>query len=212
MQITLHIDNLPGESTIAGAQGSIDCIAIFDAVRSKKGDGKARHSEIVLSRPHDAASPKLASKCATGANVGTAMIKLYHTVSATTGTSTVPYAQIKLTNVYISRYERNSAEDTGIAYGPHLGYGSYDVPDWRGRSVTGKSTDGDSAANRRMQAAPQPFFNTPEGEYLQDKEIERVFLCGDTVTWTALQNSDGSVANISTGWDISAGAESAGAA
>ena len=200
MQIIVDIANVIGESVLAGHEAKLDAIALYDAVRSAVGtSGSARHSEVVLVRDVDRASPKLCESCARGFALGDATISIFANVD----TGQVVVSRFVLRNTYVKRYTRSTLDTKGMAFGPQLGFGNHDVPTWRGLATPLDTPGGDARAGARALAFPLALY-TAQADGYADREIEHVWLSATTVEWNDERDGGTRVA-----WDISRGVEAA---
>ena len=198
MQITLDIPNITGESVLAGHEEKLDAIALYDAIRSAVGTaGAARHSEVVVVREVDRASPKLCEACARGIDLGEVTASIF----ANTDTGQVVMAEFVIGATYVKRYTRATLDTKGIAFGPQLGFGNQDVPAWRGLSSTLRSSSGDSRASAKALAYPLPLYSA-QVDGFAEREIEHVWLSGAEVQWNYERGGGSRVS-----WNIARGSE-----
>ena len=198
MQIIVDIANITGESVLAGHEAKMDAIALYDAVRSAVGtSGNARHSEVVVVRDVDRASPKLCESCANGTALGDTTISVFANID----TGQVVIARFVLHGTYIKRYTRSTLDTKGLAFGPQIGFGNQDVPSWRGLATAFAAPGGDARANARALAFPVPLYSVQADGYA-DREIEHVWLSATGVEWN--DERDG---GTRVGWDIARGTE-----
>ena len=127
MNITLAIANVTGTCAVAGHLGEVEAIGIADRVecRTSRRD-VADVSELLLWRHRDKTSPVLAKACAAAMNLGAVTVNLYE---ANDQGAMVVFATYVLTNVFVSRYEMDTSDAHGIAYGLHTGYSVAGAPD-----------------------------------------------------------------------------------
>lgn len=200
MQIILDIADITGESVLAGHQGKMDAIAMYDAVRSAVGTaGKARHSEIVVVREVDRASAKLCESCARGNLLGDARISVF----ANSDTGQVVMATFVVKECYVKRYTRATVDTKGVCLGPQLGFTNHDVPSWRGLFSPLSSPSGDRRASAKAMAYPLPL-HTAQVDGFVDKEIEHLWLSGTGTEWNYEREGGSRVS-----WDIAQGMEAA---
>ena len=199
--ITIKIPNINGEATTAGHTDELEAFSVGDAVLAASSSGKASLSELALGRYKDRATPKLAEACATGANLG--QIEVF--VFKNTETGQQVFMKYTLTETYVSRIEHDTAESSGGAYLPHLGYSNAGPPSWRPTALALEMTVNDVRSYSQARARPIPLYNLPDGAYSND-EVERVWLNAATITWTYTPFSGGVAGGaVEQGWNLQTG-------
>lgn len=130
-----------GECTLAGCEGFLDAVAIFDSQEmpvQQQGTGaagrrvgKAVLGDFQIARYVDSASPRIAHACGRGKQLQRISIMLFRTLEG----KLVNYATFKLYNCYITRLARQNEDaegsiwshqvsDTVDALAPHAGAGT----------------------------------------------------------------------------------------
>ena len=184
--IIVEITSIPGETTTTGhvdqlaALGLRETLEVLADQTVGTAAGKAKHSDIQLTRYRDKASPKLAEACSAATDLGTVKIKLFTTL--TTGVAV--FLQYELTNAYVSRVEWETLDENKLAFMPHLNLntkGGPLPPSQSGiASLVAADVAGKTASTR---AAPRPLFAMQRGAETSS-EVERVWLNATQVKWT----------------------------
>ena len=196
MNITLKIADVAGTSAIAEHVGEVEALGIADRVvcRTSRRD-VADVTEVLVWRHRDKASPILAKACAGAINLGTVTVNLWE--ANDTGAMTA-FATYVLTNTFVSRYEMDTSDRNGIAYGLHKGYSVGGAPDGSQDLWDADQTVNDSRKYARARAAVKPIYLKPYGAS-GERAVERLWLSSDTIKWTF------TAGGISKGWNIVAG-------
>ncbi len=189
--IAVEIDGILGECTIEGYADKLDALALEESIEVAVpqtagnvgvggGVGRARHSEVELTRYKDRASPKLAQACSAAENLGTVKIHLFRALE----TGAAVYMSYTLAETFVSRIEHDTLEEGGVAFQPHL------VTSTRGGalppSVTGVAslvTPLVAAQTGAVRVAPRPAYGQARGP-ATNREVERLWLNASDVTWT----------------------------
>lgn len=113
--ILVQIGGIPGESTLAGYQGQIDCISLRHAIDlpvvaqgGGRTEGASAHGGIELTHLIDAATPALRSAVASGETLGQVTITRLHMLGGTN----VPAETISLTDAHVLRIDLDTLYDT----------------------------------------------------------------------------------------------------
>ncbi len=192
--IAVEIDGILGECTIEGYADKLDALALEESIEVAVpqtagsagpggGVGRARHSEIELTRYKDRASPKLAQACSAAENLGTVKIHLFRALE----TGAAVYMSYTLAETFVSRIEHDTLEERGVAFQPHMRPHSSGMllPSKQGiASLVGvvvKPILGGNAAI--LRPAPRPVHGQARGP-ATNREIERLWLNASDVTWT----------------------------
>ncbi|MCY4305507.1 MAG: type VI secretion system tube protein Hcp [Aestuariivita sp.] len=202
--IAIKIGTVAGESTIGGYEDQVEAIGIRDSVETGLGapsrGGRGRASDVELIRFKDSASPKLMQACSSAENLGEVLISLFQTVES----GTVAFMEYKLEETYISRVEQSTLDEANYGFIPHI------VPVTRGLPTPGSvglssvlaPVVSQSAANTRMV----PTSLGPAGNGYANREIERVYLNFNKITWTYTPYTDGKAGGaVERGFDLRAG-------
>ena len=196
MNITLAITNVTGTSAIVGHVNEVEAIGIADRVecRTSRRD-IADVTELLVWRHRDKASPILAKSCASAVNLGTVTVNLYE---ANDQGATTVFATYVLTNTFVSRYEMDTSDAEGIAYGLHVGYSVGGAPTGSQKLWDDDRTVNDSRKYARRRAAVRPVYQKAYGAS-GERAVERLWLSADTIKWTF------TAGGISKGWNIAQG-------
>ena len=189
--IIAKFPNIPGSSTVAGYTGLVEAIGIREVVEigvsasqavsgttgAGGGVGRSKHSNILLVRYKDKASPKLAEACCAAKNLGSVEIYLFRVV----GDAAVVYMTYVLGQAYVARIEHDTLDDLDTALQPHLAVSSRGVPVDTPAGL-GTVLEPVVAEQRSKRLVPIPLLAMGRGN-ADNKEIERVWLNANTVTW-----------------------------
>ena len=197
MKMTIKITDVTGTSIITDHLTEVEAIGIADRVTARESRrGTAQLSEVMIWRERDKASPILANACASALNLGTVMVYMFENDDE--GAMTV-FAHYEITNCFISRYELDTPDVSGVAYGLHSGNSAVGAPTDAQDAWDLDISVNDYRKYARKRAGVKPLHPTPYGA-LTEKAIERLWLSGDTVKWCFTNGG------IAKGWDIGAGA------
>ena len=206
-QIAAKIQSIDGECTLDGYEDQVEAVAIRESIvlsaarssgraTSARTAGRSRHSDICLVRYKDRASPKFAEACSSGANIGTVTISLFRTLE----TGTTRYMTYTLTETLISRYEVDTLDREGRAFGPSMGSARLLPPSW---GVAGLLEKGQGD----MAPAPRLLSGGSRGEPL-NREVERIWLNAAAVKWSYESFVNGaSQGTTEKGWSFQKGVE-----
>ena len=183
--IILDIASIAGESSKAGYQGKLDALSIRDSIEitsaysstgttATRTAGASKQSDIELIRKRDKGSPLLAQACAAGTDLGTVNIYLLKTV----GTGMSAFMQFTLKDTYVSRYESETDDESGVAYQPHLGSQGASMPKLPPALVGASSLIGAETGRPSPRALIPALPDTP-----RNIEIERLWLNASGVIW-----------------------------
>lgn len=113
--ILVRIDGIPGESTLAGYQGQIDCSSMRHAIDlpvvaqgGGRTEGASAHGAIELTHLIDLATPALRGAAASGDSLGKVVITRMHMLGGTN----VPAETIMLGGAYVARVDLDTPYDT----------------------------------------------------------------------------------------------------
>lgn len=181
--IAIQFGSIKGECTINGCDDHVDAVGIRESVESNigsaaRGAGRGRASDIELVRYKDSASPKLIQACSAAENLGETVIRLFQTIES----GNAIFMQYKLEATYISRIEQITLDEGNYGFQPQLMSVTRGLPTpgTIGLSSTLAPVVSAAAANSRLV----PIGTGPLGNGFSNRELERVFLNANSVTWT----------------------------
>jgi type VI protein secretion system component Hcp len=196
MKIGLAISGVTGASDIAGHVGEVEAIGMADRVQCRDSRRDiADVTELLIWRHRDKASPVLGKACAAATNLKEVTINLFE--SNDDETALVVFATYVLTNTYVSRYEIDTSDANGIAYGLHRGYSVAGAPTGAEKFWKMDMTVNDSRSYARDRASVTPIYGRRYAA-AGERAVERLWLSSDTIKWTY-------TGGISKGWNIAAG-------
>jgi type VI secretion system secreted protein Hcp len=188
--VIVQIPGIPGESRVAGFEDAMDAVSIRDTIDTASATGaranpsqnvgRAKFSDVEITRVRDRASPKIAEACSAGSNLGEVRINLIRQL----GGIPVVYMSFTLGETFVSRVEFDTVEESGQAYQPHLD-SVYTSP----ASVYGAAASLATIAKSLRQSqgvirvAPRALVSVPRGAST-NTDVERVWFNAATVRWT----------------------------
>lgn len=178
--IAIQFGNIAGECTITGCEEYVEAIGMREALESTAGSraGRSRASDIEVIRFRDSASPKLAQACSAAENLGESTLHLFQQ----TDEGPVAFMTYTLQDTYVSRVDQETLDEANLAYQPHIINVSrgLPVPGSQGLASTLAPLIGASAATSRLAATS----TAPMVGGYSNREIERVYLNANAVTWS----------------------------
>ena len=178
-KIVVHINNIAGASEAHGYAGNLDAVAINETLEiapsAADAATDAKHTDVMLTRVRDRASPKLAEACAAGTALGDVTIRLYRG----SGTDLDVYMTYVLKEAYVSRYEWDTADEHGGAYMPHFGPPGQPLA----QPVYGVSSVVAAPETDRARLSPRPLVAHLRGVSGR-AHVERVWINSSQVEWT----------------------------
>ncbi len=205
--IVVEFNDIEGESTVAGFERKVDALSMRDSIevsapqgsgrtRSVRTVGQAKHSDVVLARHKDMASPKLAQVCASGQNIGEVKVNLFRTLD----TGVVVYMTYVLSDTFVSRIEHETLDENGGAFQPHIAPRDTDTGL---NKLLVNDLNTTFAGGRRPEV--MSAMNEASGNRL-NLEIERLWLNAAKVRWTYTPYLNGvKQGAIEKAWDIQKG-------
>ena len=186
--ILVDIDGIDGDLSVGTLTNKVAALGIQDVVLATGGDTETQLSEVCVFRIRDLATPKIMKYAAAGTLISTVKIHILDADNASA-------FKWSMEEVYVSRFECDTPETGGIAYGPHLGKPNVGAADW----ASGSSTSTDMHDDRRYanaRARPNPRYLSSYPGVYQEGRIERVWFNASKIQWYA---ADG---QITKGWNV----------
>lgn len=180
--IAIQFGSVAGECTVKGCEDHVEAVGIRESIETGVGSsnrgGRGRASDIELVRFKDSASPKLVQACSSAENLGQSKIRLFHT----TDSGTVIYMVYTLEDTYVARIEQETLDESNYGFQPHLMAVTRGLPTPGGVGLASTLAPVVSAAAANSRVVPTG--TGPIGGAFSNREIERVFLNANAVTWT----------------------------
>ena len=181
--IAVQFTGIEGESTIKGHEMHVEAFGIRESIEAGIGSasrgGRGRHSDIELIRYKDIASPKLSEACSGARNLGTSTIRLFQTSE----TGAVVFMEYELSDTYVSRIEHETLDESNYAFLPHLMAVTRGLPTPGGQGLASALEPAVSKAAATSRLVPLGT-GPAAGTTYTNREVERVFLNTNAITWT----------------------------
>ena len=191
--IVMSINGIDGDVTVGAESNLVAAVGVQDVVLASGGDTEKQVSEVCVFRNRDRATPKLLTYAAAGTSITNVKIRILDNNNETS-------FQWELENVYVSRYEGDTPETGGIAYGPHLGSPGVGATDAFSDSNSTSTAMHDDRRYAYSRAGLSPRYPGSFPGVYQEGRVERVWFNASKIKW---HSADG---NITEGWDVSTNA------
>ncbi len=206
--IVLDIRGIRGESRVAGYQGCLDAVAVFDSqevpVSQVPGStgrtvGRAALADFQVVRYVDSASPAIAKACSGGQEIREIRILLFRMLDG----QMVNHMTYKLVNSYITRLTRQSEDAAGTVFG-------HQINDAAETLVPSANAGAAAALTRQLvadrptprPAKESPWFRAVEGD------VERLWIRPAAVSWAYQEYKNGARQGTTmTGWHFEEGVD-----
>jgi len=178
--IAVQFGNISGECTIAGCEDHVDAVGLRETLEAGSGPrgGRGRASDIELIRFRDAASPKLWQACSSAENLGESTVRLFQNSDQ----GPVVFMQYRLADTYVSRIEVATLDEGNTVYLPGLVNVSRGLPVPGGVGLASALAPVLGASSAGGRLVPTGTVSASGG--YANREVERVYLNVNAVTWT----------------------------